>query len=110
MSDPVAADPPTGTADPDRACPHDKFDAYVAVNKITRSDDDPTVVAYSADITVACVDCAEPFRWTGVQAGMSPARPMCSLDEKTLVAPLRPASADRDFGLGIPGYAITVRA
>lgn len=95
--------------DPDRACPHENFRADVAVNRIVRSDDDPTVTGYSADITVECEDCGEPFRWTGLDAGMSPARPMCSVDEKTLIAPLRPASADPDFGLSLPGYAIHVR-
>lgn len=94
------------TADPDRACPHENFDAVVDVNRLGKSDDDPTIIGYTADIRVWCTDCKEPFRWIGVQAGMSPARPMCSVDEGDLRAPLRPASADPDFGLGIPGFAI----
>jgi len=101
----VAAD----HVDPDRACPHENFDAYVEVNRVTASDDDPTVVAYHGDIKVNCHDCGEPFRWTGVQAGMSQARPMCSVDETELRAPLRPASADPDFGLGLPGFSVGFR-
>ncbi|MDG9703760.1 hypothetical protein [Streptomyces sp. DH37] len=97
---------PTPAADPDRPCPHETFDAYVAVNRITRSDDDPTVIGYSADIKVNCRDCGEPFRWTGLKAGLSPAHPMCSLDETVMSAPLRPASADPDFGLGLPGFSV----
>lgn len=93
----------------DRACPHENFDAYVDVNRVTASDDDPTVVGYSADIKVTCHDCGEPFRWTGVPAGVSPRSPMCSVDETELHAPLRPASADPDFGLGLPGFAINYR-
>lgn len=31
---------------------------------------------------------------------------MVNLDKTVLSAPLRPASANPDFGLGIPGYAI----
>ena len=81
----------------------------VEVNRITRSDDDPTVVGYSAEITVRCDQCGEPFRWTGVRAGLSPKEPMCNVDETVLIAPLRPASADPDFGLGIPGYSIGYR-
>ena len=96
-------------ANPDRACPHENFAAQVDVNRLTRSDDDTTVVGYSADITVACMDCGEPFRWTGLAAGLSPAQPMCSIDEKTLIAPLRPASADPDFGLGLPRYSVAYR-
>ncbi|MYV56468.1 hypothetical protein [Streptomyces sp. SID3212] len=98
------------TADLDRPCPHLDFAAYVAVNRLTAADDDPTVVGYSADITVECDDCGEPFRWTGLDAGVSPAGPTCSVDEKTMCAPLRPASADPDFGLGLPGVAVIRRA
>ncbi|WP_439947213.1 hypothetical protein [Streptomyces sp. BBFR109] len=53
--------------------------------------------------------CGEPFRWTGVQAGVSPRQPMCSVDETELRAPLRPASADPDFGLGLPGFTVNYR-
>lgn len=96
-------------ADPDRACPHEDFQAVVGVDRLTASDDDPTVVAYAASVRVACAACGEPFRWVGVQAGQSPARPMCSVDETELRAPIRPASADPDFGLGIPGFAVRWR-
>lgn len=94
-------------ADPDRACLHEDFTANVEVNRLTVSDDDPTVIAYDTSITVSCANCGEPFRWIGVQAGSSPGRPMCSVDETELRAPIRPASADPDFGLGIPGFAVT---
>lgn len=92
-------------AAPDRACPHENFDAVVAVNRITPVDGAPPT-AFNADIRVRCADCGEPFRWIGVPAGMSPAKPMVSIDETELRAPLRPASSDPDFGLGIPGFAI----
>jgi hypothetical protein len=95
------------TADPDRACPHERFEAQVNVNRITSSDQPGApVAAFMADITVWCADCAEPFRWIGVQAGLMPGRPMVSVDEAELHAPLRPASSDPDFGLGIPGFAV----
>lgn len=97
------------TTNPDRACPHEDFDAFVEVNRLTANDDDPTVVGYSADIRVSCHACGEPFRWTGLRAGLSPGRPMCSVDETVMSAPLRPASADPDFGLGLPGYAVGYR-
>lgn len=99
--------PTPGTADPDLPCPHEDFTANVEVNRLTASDGDPTIIAYDTSITVACLACGEPFRWIGVQAGSSPGRPMCSVDETELRAPIRPASADPDFGLGIPGFAVT---
>jgi hypothetical protein len=95
-------------ADPDRACEHREFEAMVEINRLSEIPGGP-VVNYFADITVNCAECGEPFRWTGVPAGVSPARPTCSVDERQLHAPLRPASADPDFGLGLPGYAIQFR-
>lgn len=99
----------TAPADPDKACDHPDFLAEVDVNRLTATDGG-TVQAYAADIRVHCAACGERFRWIGVPAGLSGARPTCSVDEAELHAPLRPASADPDFGLGIPGFAIhTVR-
>lgn len=97
------------TIDPDRPCPHQHFASVVAVNRIQASDDDPTIVGFSADITVRCHDCGEPFRWTGLQCGVSPAKPMCSVDETTMRAPMRPASADPDLGMSLPGFALRMR-
>lgn len=95
-------------ADPDKACPHVNFDAYVAVGRLYKAEEhDGPPDSYIAEITVECADCKEPFRWIGVPAGLRPDRPMVSIDEKTLHAPLRPASSDPDFGLsGIPGFAV----
>lgn len=94
--------------DPDRPCPHLKFAVSATVNRITECENDPVPVGYFADIDVHCDDCGEPFRWTGVPAGMSPRFPTCSVDQATLCAPLRPASADPDFGMGLPGFTIRV--
>lgn len=95
------------TADPDRACPHENFGANVAINRLTSSDEpDAEVTGYVADVTAWCEDCAEPFRWIGAPAGLMPDRPTCSVNETELHAPLRPASSDPDFGLGIPGFAV----
>jgi hypothetical protein len=94
-------------ADPDKPCPHEDFEASVEVNRLTGQEGDVAPDAYSADVKVWCARCGELFRWIGVQAGLMPSRPMCSVDETVLYAPLRPASSDPDFGLGIPGYAVT---
>lgn len=95
-------------ADPDIACLHENFAAEVDVNRLMDGDNGhpETIIGYSADIRVRCADCGEPFRWTGVKAGLLPSQPMCSIDETEMHAPLRPASADPDFGLGIPGFSV----
>lgn len=95
--------------DPDRPCEHRHFEAVVGVNRLYDGDEVGPPDGYIAEIRVTCIDCGEPFRWNGVQAGLSPARPMCSVDEVELRAPLRPASADPDFGMGLPGFAVTWR-
>lgn len=78
------------------------------VGRITDGESGP-VTAYMADIRVNCSACGEAFRWVGVPAGLKHDRPMVSVDETELHAPLRPASSDPDFGLGIPGFAVRFR-
>jgi hypothetical protein len=95
----------TAQADPDKACEHPDFVAEIDVTRLTATEGG-TVQAFTADVRVRCAACDEQFRWIGVPAGLSGARPTCSVDEAELHAPLRPASADPDFGLGIPGFAI----
>lgn len=91
--------------DLDRACPHENFEAMVDVNRLTATEGGQ-VEGYSANIRVTCADCGEPFRWIGAGAGLRPDRPCVSVDETEMRAPLRPASSDPDFGLGIPGFSI----
>lgn len=101
------------TLDLDRPCPHAEFWADVRVARIVANGEDESAntpaIAFHADITVKCVSCGERFRWIGVPAGDRPDRPMCSVDEFELRAPIRPASSDPDFGLGIPGFSVTWR-
>ncbi|HWB34598.1 MAG TPA: hypothetical protein VHA75_01090 [Rugosimonospora sp.] len=94
---------------PDLPCPHLNFVANVDVARIVAegAPEHSVPIAYSASIEVNCAECGEPFRWTGVQAGLSQGRPMCSPNETELRAPLRPASADPDLGMSLPGFAVT---
>lgn len=95
------------TINPDRPCAHPDFEAFVDVNRVGTGDTpDGRPAAFVADIRVNCAACGEKFRWTGVPAGLSYAHPMVSVDETELHAPLRPASADPDFGMGLPGFSI----
>lgn len=102
--------PPTEppTVDPDRPCPHDAIETGVEFYRLTASDTDPTTVGYRADIRVRCGNCGDQFRWTGLPLGSSPAHPTSSLDQTVLSAPLRPAGADPDFGLGLPGVGVEI--
>lgn len=92
-------------ADPDRACDHENFRADVEIHRLASVENGP-ITGYSADIRVSCVDCGEVFRWIGAPTGLSPRHPAVSLDGAELHAPLRPASSDPDFGLGLPGFSV----
>lgn len=93
--------------DLDRPCPHEDFSAVVDVNRLTEGGSD--IVGYSADLRISCTYCGERFRFIGVKAGLMPSEPRCNITEDELRIPIRPASSDPDFGLGIPGFAITAR-
>ncbi|MEU0465058.1 hypothetical protein ABZ215_13725 [Amycolatopsis sp. NPDC006131] len=90
---------------PDLPCPHERFEATVVVHRLTATDGNQ-VDGFTTDIRIHCADCSEPFRWIGPPAGVFPDRPGVSVDETELRAPIRPASSDPDFGLGLPGFAI----
>lgn len=99
--------------DPDRACPHPDFAVFADIARVTGEGEpetnDTPAKAYAASVRVECAACGERFRWMGLQAGMMPGKPMVSVDELELRAPIRPASSDPDFGMGIPGFAIGFR-
>lgn len=92
--------------DQDKPCPHEDFDVLVEVNRIVDEADSSVMKALIADIKVTCTTCAEKFRWTGAPTGMSFDEPRVSVDGLELHAPLRPASGDPDFGLGLPGFTV----
>lgn len=96
---------------PDEPCPHTDFGASVEVNRLTDgANADATVIGYSADMQVWCANpvCGEVFRFIGAPVGVLADRPAVSVDETELHAPIRPASADPDFGLGLPGFTVNM--
>lgn len=108
---------PAPGIDVDLPCPHEHFTAHVDVNRIgTIENPNPRplhvnisgapIEAFSADVRISCTQCGEPFRFIGMPAGVMPNRPACSVDEREAHLPIRPASSDPDFGLGIPGFAV----
>ena len=94
-------------ADPDRACPHDRYTVDLDVRPLAGPDGRP-VPGSLAELRIACADCREQFRFTGLPVGLDSGRPMVSPDHTELRAPIRPASQDPDLGLGRPD-AVTDR-
>lgn len=89
--------------DQDRPCPHEDFEAVVEVNRLCTGG---VVNAYSATLRMWCKACTEKFRFIGTPCGLLSDRPACSVDETELRAPIRSASSDPDFGMGIPGFSV----
>ncbi len=99
--------PPATGANPDRACLHHEFHVQANIARVQPDEDaDGMPKAFVAEISISCGQCGEPFRFSGLSAGLSYAHPMVDVAETTLHAPIRPASADPDFGMGLPGFAI----
>lgn len=103
---------PDTAINPDVACRHEAFFVQADIARVGEEDPGSGGMpkAYMLEITVKCEDppngCGEPFRFCGVPAGMSYQHPMVSPNETELRAPIRPASADPDFGCGLPGFSI----
>lgn len=86
-------------------CDHLRFKVNAEVNRLTEANE-VTVIGYTADIRINCMDCGLPFEFIGVDAGMMPNKPMASVDAQELRAPIRPKGSL--LLPAIPGF--TVRA
>lgn len=69
------------------SCEHKNFAARVAVNRLEDTG------RFSADVTIHCSDCQEPFRFMGLPAGSSWRWPTVSIDGLELRAPIEPQGA-----------------
>lgn len=91
---------------PARPCEHWNFAVNANVARLTRSEEDATVVGFTCDLTARCADCDEPFEWIGLPMGALLSEPACSIDGTEARMPLRPVSASRDFGRNLPGFSV----
>ncbi|HEX4112736.1 MAG TPA: hypothetical protein VH020_09395 [Stellaceae bacterium] len=55
-------------------CPHMKFSANVAVNRLEDTG------RFSADVTIKCSDCGMPFQFLGLEPGMDTHGARLSID------------------------------
>lgn len=69
-------------------CKHEKFHCSCTVARLT--DEGGSVTGYNLDVKVQCLDCKTFFEFVGVPAGISPSKPMASVDFTELRAPIRP--------------------
>lgn len=72
-----------------KICEHESFEAQVDVNRLSAVEGGP-VTNYSADVRICCAQCREPFRFIGVDTGLSGRRPMVNVEATELRAPIYP--------------------
>ena len=91
---------------PENPCPHLDFIGDMDVTRLQDSEgEDGVTIAYTVSITVKCSECDEPFVWMGhYPIGDLPGDPAISVDRRELRAPIRPASAPENYGLGRAGF------
>jgi hypothetical protein len=71
-------------------CKHESFQAVASIARCTRSDDDPTVVVFYCELTIKCTVCDKPFEFIGLPMGLSPGKPMCSVNGQEARLPIKP--------------------
>lgn len=76
-------------------CLHERFEATVAVGRLTDGDDGP-VTAFVADVRVRCLDCGEPFCFRGLKGGYDAAGASVSADGQEAHLAIVPRSADAE--------------
>lgn len=73
------------------ACAHKQFEARVNVVRLS----DAGRGRFTTEINIRCAACKEPFRWLGAKPGLSPYKPMVSIDGLELRAPIEPQGTPR---------------
>ncbi len=66
-------------------CKHLNFSAVADIHRLTKRDDDDTVVAFVAKFTIRCADCGKPFEFN------SPKDSVRSLDREQLSINIKPS-------------------
>jgi hypothetical protein len=80
------------------------FSANVEVGRLTASEDDSTIVGFTADIKIHCVECGKPFEFVGLPMGSSPMQPMCSVDGQEARMPIMPQG--EQMRMDLAGFTI----
>jgi len=79
-------------ADTKPLCPHESFYGNFNINRFEDTG------RFSADITIKCATCGEPFRFLGLAAGLDFDKPMVSIDGLELRAPIQPQGEPQLLG------------
>ncbi len=66
------------------SCAHENFSANVNVARLVDTG------RFSADVTISCADCGQPFQFMGLKPGISTREPMVSPDALEARMPICP--------------------
>lgn len=73
-------------------CRHFNFQGDFSVGRILENEGDECPSGYTANITIKCVDCGEPFVFLGLSGGYSPSEPMRDFNGTEARMPIVPQS------------------
>lgn len=79
------------------ACQHENFRFKALVARLSKTEGGP-ITNFAAEVTINCADCEMPFRFKGLQAGVSQAMPTVNADAQELRAPIEPVYVTEILG------------
>lgn len=85
-------------------CKHENFQSHVMVNRLT--DDDGNITNFHADVKIICAECCMPFVFKGMAIGLSPHKPMMSLDGEEARLPIEPAREFMQIPSKMPSFSL----
>lgn len=71
-------------------CQHLQFSCESKITRLTKSEEDLTIIGYRADIEITCLDCHKPFKVIGLPTGYHDDKPTISFDGVELRVPIEP--------------------
>lgn len=87
-------------------CEHVNFKANVSVGRLSLEDGGP-ITHYSADVTIECAECGEPFEFLGLPVGLTSYGATTSLDALELRAAIKPQNGPAPPP-GLAGFSVKV--
>lgn len=73
-----------------KPCDHLAFTSSVNVYRLTDDDDGGPVTGFAADLKICCAICGMSMQFLGAERGLSPYKPMTSVDRLEMRLPITP--------------------
>ena len=74
-----------------KQCLHEHFEAKIDVHRLAEDNHPENILDYTADLSIHCAQCGQPFEFIGFDAGVSFSYPCVSVDATEARLPIRPS-------------------